>query len=102
MRRPSRPQSNRRILRRAVRIRIPVEPEYCDACMEAFQAQVDNERPGHLWAICDGRVVYMEDVVAERHLGRNLSEDEVVVHRNGNPLDNRFGNLEVVNLEGLL
>lgn len=102
MRRLSHPQKNRRILRRAVRVRIPVEPEYCDACMEAFQAQVDNERPGHVWTIQNGRVVYMEDMVAEIHLGRKLTENEVVIHRNQDAFDNRWGNLEVVNLEGLI
>lgn len=96
------PQKNRRILRRATRVRIPIEPEYCDACMEAFQAQVDNERPGHVWAVDNGQIIYLEDVVAQQILGRKLREDEVVVHKNQNPLDNRRANLEVVDLEGLL
>lgn len=100
MRRLSHPQSNRRTLRRAVRVRI--DSEYCDACMEAFQAQVDNERPGHVWTIQNGRVAYLEDAVMEMELGRKLREDEVVVHRNGDLLDCRRENLEVVNLEGLL
>ncbi len=102
MRRLSHPQSNRRILRRAVRVRIPIEPEYCNACMEAFQAQVDNERPRHVWTIRNGHLAYMEDVVAEHHLGRELTENEVVIHRDNDPLNNTWGNLEVVNLEGLL
>ena len=102
MRRLSHPQSNRRILRRAVRVRIPIEPDYCDACMEAFQAQVDNERPGHVWTIRNDHLAYMEDVVAEHHLGRELTENEVVIHRDKDPLNNTWENLEVVNLEGLL
>lgn len=102
MRRLPYPQKNRRILRRAVRVRIPIEPEYCDACMEAFQAQVDNERPGHAWAVDDGKVIYLEDMIAENNLGRRLTENEVVIHRDKNPLNNTWENLEVVNLEGLL
>lgn len=94
------PQKNRRILRRAVRIRI--ESEYCDACMEAFRAQVDNERPGHIWIVDKGRVMCLEDMVMELELGRKLRNDEIVVHRNGDVLDCRRENLEVVNLEGLL
>lgn len=75
--------------------------EYCNECMEKFQAIVDNERPGHAWRVEKGTVVYMEDEIMEDHLGRKLKTTESIIHRNGKPLDNRIENLELVNIESL-
>jgi HNH endonuclease len=74
---------------------------YCDSCMKEFEDQVESERPGHVWAVKDGKVVYMEDMVVEHHLGRPLLPTEAVLHRNGNLFDNRFENLEVITIEKL-
>lgn len=74
---------------------------YCDDCMEKFQTQVNAERPGHVWTVIDGNVVYMEDVIVEKSLGRKLTKHETVVHKNGNVLDNRQENLEVVTIEDI-
>ncbi len=41
---------------------------------------------------------YLHRLIVEEHLGRRLTEDEVVHHRNGDKHDNRLENLEV--LEG--
>lgn len=43
-----------------------------------------------------GKVIYMEDEIMENRLGRKLESYEVVRHKNGNALDNRDSNLEVV------
>lgn len=44
----------------------------------------------------DGRWRYEHRVLMERHLGRRLSEREVVHHRNGNERDNRLENLRLM------
>ena len=75
--------------------------EYCDDCMAEYQAQVDRERPDHVWAVDQGKVVYLEAFVAEHKLGRKLKPNETVVHVNGNVKDNRADNLDVVEIPDL-
>ena len=67
-----------------------------------FQQQiVDRDRPGHLWRVEDGKIIYIEDAIMEMELGRKLTYREEVVHKNGDPLDNRKSNLEVVTIESV-
>jgi len=66
-----------------------------------MQEQVDNERPGHVWKAIDGEVVYEEDVAASEMLGRPLNEQEMVVHKDGNPRNNRPNNLKIIAIEKL-
>lgn len=63
--------------------------------------EIKVEREGHVFRIDDrnGAVIYMEDAIAEMHLGRKLDSFEAVIHRNGNPLDNRWDNLEIVTVK---
>ncbi len=75
--------------------------EYCNTCMEQFQEQVDNERPGHFWRVEDGEVRYKEDDAAEQVLGRKLKPSETVIVKNGNFEDCRPENLEVVEIPDL-
>ena len=72
--------------------------EYCSECMEGFQAEVDRDRPGHLWRVEDGKVRYKEDDVMEKHLGRKLKENETVIIKNDNPNDCSIENLEIVEI----
>ncbi len=73
----------------------------CNACMEAYAAEAEHNRPGHAWRVEEGKIVYMEDEIFEAHTGRKLKPTEGILHKNGNCLDNRFSNLEVVNIENL-
>jgi hypothetical protein len=51
---------------------------------------------GHRNVICNGREVGLHRVVMEKHLGRPLESHEIVHHKNGDGLDNRMENLELV------
>lgn len=93
-----RPRRERRIFRP-----ILSEHERCPACQhcQALAEQAERDRPGHVWSVANEEIIYMEDAVMEQHLGRKLKATESVVHKNGNALDNRFANLELVTLEGI-
>lgn len=57
---------------------------------------------GHVYRYDDnGNLIFMEDAIMEMRLGRKLTDNEEVVHKNGNPLDNRDANLELVVIRSL-
>jgi hypothetical protein len=72
--------------------------EICNECWEKFASQAEHDRPGHLWRVEDGKIIYIEDDIAAQVLGRPLNNHEVVVHRNNKPLDNRKENLDIVTI----
>jgi HNH endonuclease len=51
---------------------------------------------GHLYFPKDGRQVAVHRLVVEEHLGRALTSDEVVHHRDHDPLNNDIANLQVM------
>lgn len=91
----------RHINRVARRLHLQRLPDIRNDCMAAFQAQVDRDRPGHVWAVIEGKVVYLEDKIMEGILGRELKSTEAVVHKNGDLFDNRRENLELISIEGM-
>lgn len=43
----------------------------------------------------NGKTLYAHRVVMAEHVGRELSRDEIVHHRDGDPLNNEISNLEI-------
>ena len=73
----------------------------CAACMEGFAAEAEYNRPGHVWTIIDGKVVYQEDAIAGSVLGRPLNSNEGAIHKDGNPLNNTRANIEIVTISDM-
>jgi len=86
-------RANRRILERKMlreqRDELPLPP----VCTPDDQRRILE---GHVYRIDGNVAVFMEDAIMESHLGRRLSLSERVRHKNGDPLDNRGANLELV------
>jgi hypothetical protein len=84
-------RANRRVLeRKALREQQAPLPPVCTP---------DDQRrilEGHVYRIDGNVAVFMEDAIMESHLGRKLSLNERVRHKNSDPLDNRDANLELI------
>jgi len=72
--------------------------EYCEECMANFSAEAEYQRPVHAWTIVNGKVVFLEDVIAASMLGRPLAFHEIVIHKDGNVANNERANLEIVTI----
>lgn len=75
--------------------------DLCNECMVELSEQAENERPGHVWTVVEGKVVFMEDAIAQSILGRPLNEKEAAIHKDQNPLNNTRANIEIVTIPDL-
>lgn len=55
-----------------------------------------RSRKGYVVLRNDGDVIFEHRAVMEEHIGRKLTEDEVVHHINGDKIDNRLENLQLM------
>lgn len=55
-----------------------------------------RSRKGYVVLRNDGDVIFEHRAVMEEHIGRKLTEDEVVYHINGDKTDNRLENLQLM------
>jgi hypothetical protein len=113
MRRLNHCQPNRRIIRKPhevlqramLRKMLMCPPHwsdmYCEDCVKEFCEKAERDRPGHVWTVDEGKIIYLEDKVVEMGLGRPLAPNESVIHRDDNPLNNRRENLELIVIESL-
>ncbi len=81
---------NRRLLERRQQQDQPPLPPVC--------TPEDQRRilEGHVYRMDGDAAVFMEDVIMESRLGRKLRVNERVRHKNGDFLDNRDANLELI------
>jgi hypothetical protein len=86
-------RTNRRALERRVRREQQAPAPLPPVCSPDDQ---DRILQGHVYRIDGNRAIFMEDAIMESRLGRKLTATERVRHKNGDPLDNRSDNLELV------
>jgi hypothetical protein len=94
MRRPRRPRV----------LNLSSHADHCDVCIDCQRAMAEDaehDRPGHVFSIQHGKIVYLEDAIIETRLGRKLKPTETVLHKDGDPKNNVPENLELVSIETL-
>lgn len=61
------------------------------------RAKVRNHHGKPYWCIIKNRkAIFVHDILMEKVIGRKLRSDEIVHHKDGNGLNNRRSNLEVL------
>ena len=79
------------------------DPEYLKKISEAkkgsknpFYKGLPKQKYKYVRDKISGKVVYLHRQIMEEFIGRKLKYDEFVHHKNGNKLDNRIENLEII------
>ena len=89
-------RANRRVLERKI-----IREQQDQAPLPPVCTPDDQRRilEGHVYRIDGNIAVFMEDMIMESRLGRKLDANERVRHKNGDLLDNRDTNLELVTVQ---
>jgi hypothetical protein len=86
-------RANRRVLERKALRQQQDQPPLPPVCTPEDKRRILE---GHVYRIDGDAAVFMEDAIMESHLGRKLGANERVRHKNGDFLDNRGINLELI------
>lgn len=66
-------------------------------CMNKFKSATKKKMNGYIFWRENGKRIWEHRTIMEQFLGRKLSKNEIVHHKNNNRSDNRIENLQILN-----